>query len=133
MDSSVGKSKLTAIRIEDSYTGNWPAEVRTAIATLTKFVEDMLSAEDAAPVPEQADAGESGSTLRESAERATQERADAETAHPESFGTVTGVAADDAASLCGAVDEGTVTVESAPEIILVRGRDAYELVDQAFG
>ena len=125
MDSSVGSSELTVIRIGEPYTGNWPAEVQAAVGVLTAFVEQTLAAETNG-----AGAGDpSGQELRESAESAAKKLADAETEHPEqgTGGEMT------PASACGAVDAGPAVVASGPEIVLVRGRNAYETVSQALG
>ena len=127
MDSSVGSSELTVIRIGEQFNGNWPAEVQEAVGVLTAFVEQSLAAETNGAG---AGAGDpSGSELRESAETAAKKLADAETESPGqgAGGEITPMSA------CGAVDAGPAIVASGPEIVLVRGRNAYETVSQALG
>lgn len=132
MDPSADKSEFTVIRIGESYTGNWPAEVRSAIAVLTGYVETALADEAQGAGQDPADQ-QSGSALREAAEREAAKRSEAETTHPGRLG------GDDPllhprGSICGAVDAAEpASGVPDPEIILVRGRNAYAVVDQALG
>lgn len=132
MDSSVAKSEFTVIRLGDSYTGNWPAEVRQAVGVLARFVDATLADAEGGPDASSTDP-QTGAALREAAEREAAKRSDAETAHPEKHGD-DGHPLRPRGSLCGAIDSAEVGADTAAfEIVLVRGRGAYETVSQALG
>ena len=150
MDSSVDKSGFTVIRLRGSDTETWPTEVRAAIAVLAGFVETALADEASGPAAVPDPAGrQSGSALRESVEREATKRSDAATAHPETLspddprlrprGSIcgpidSGPPLTPDGSICGPIDSGAATAaQRDPEIVLVRGRNAYESVSRLLG
>jgi len=131
MDSSADVPAFTVIRIGERYTGNWPAEVRQAVTVLAAFVDQSLAAETDGAADE-AEPPPTAQALRESVEKAAKERADAETAHPETFGDVPADPDDVAGSVCGAVDQQDPVLADT-ELVLVRGLNAYAVVSKAVG